>query len=117
MVAVPRIKHCFSCVAWNGSSLMEWRLGVVGFPGRVGIQGLEIDRASKGAVFLCTSDHPVTPGDGFAHGDWFQQAHVTIEAGLHFLLPMEWDWNGGVVGNRCGVGVDHEAQGGSVHQG
>ena len=63
------------------------------------------------AIFLCTSDHPVTPGDWFAHGDWFDhgywfqhpQAHVTIEAGLHFLL---WD---GVVGSRCGIGVDHEA--------
>ena len=96
MIAVPRVKHCFSGVMWNGSSLMEWRLCVVGFPGREGIQGLKIDRASKGAIFLNASNHPVAPGDGFANGDWFQysQAHVTIEAGLHFLLPMKWDWNG-----------------------
>lgn len=37
VVSVPRVEHCFSCVTWDGSGLVERGLGVVGvvgFPSR-----------------------------------------------------------------------------------
>ena len=71
VISVPRVEHCFSCVTWDGSGLVERRLGVVGFSGRVDVQGLKIDGASKGTDFLSASYHPVAPCDGFPDGDWF----------------------------------------------
>jgi hypothetical protein len=40
MIAVPRIKYGFFRVMADGSRLVKWRLGVLGFKSGVGIQGL-----------------------------------------------------------------------------
>ena len=71
VVSIPRVEHCFSGVVWDGASLVEWGLSVVCFSGRVGIEGLQVNGAAKGTVFLRTGHHPVTPGDWFPNGDWF----------------------------------------------
>ena len=53
----------------------------------------------------------MAPSDSSADGDRLKdtQAHVLTKAGLDDLLPLVGDWDGGVVGDRVGVGVDHEA--------
>ena len=59
----------------------------------------------------------MAPSDRSADGDRLKdtQAYVLIKAGLDGLLPVDGDWDGGVVGDRAGVGVDHEAYGGPRH--
>ena len=50
---------------------MERTLRVVGFPGSVRVQGLEVDCATKHAILLGAHHHAVTPCDGFSDRDWF----------------------------------------------
>ena len=56
----------------------------------------------------------MAPSDRSADGDRLKdtQAYVLVKAGLDGLLPVDGDWDGGVVGDRAGVGVDPEAYGG-----
>ena len=65
----------------------------------------------------------MAPRDRSADGDRLKdtQAYALVKAGLDGLLPVDGDWDGGgggggVVGDRAGVGVDHEANWGGGAQ-
>ena len=61
VVAIPRIEDCLSGVAWNSSCLVEGGGAVVGLPGGVGVQGLEVYSPPQGPVLLGAYHHPVAP--------------------------------------------------------
>ncbi len=69
---------------------------MVGFPGGVEVERLEIYRPLKGTIFLRTDHHAVAPGNRVADGDWFQDAesHIPVQASFDVVLPVEWDWDG-----------------------
>ena len=71
MVAIPAVKHGFLFSTRYGACLVERALGVVGFPCSVNIQGLEVNRASRLAIFLGADHHPVALGDGLTNRDRF----------------------------------------------
>ena len=71
MVAIPAVKHGLFRATWYGACLVERTLCVVGFPGGVEVQCLEVDCATWLAIFLGTYHHAVTPSDGLSDGDWF----------------------------------------------
>ena len=46
--------------------------------------------------------HAVTPCDWFTYLDWFDdaEADILIKTGLDLILPVEWDRQGLVMGDR-----------------
>ena len=71
MVAILVVKHGFLFSTRYGACLVERALGVVGFLCSVNIQGLEVNGASRLAIFLAADNQPVAPGDGLASRDRF----------------------------------------------
>ena len=74
MIAIPAVKHGFLFATRYGACLVEGALGVVGFPCSVNIQGLEVNGASRLAIFLGTDHHAVAPGERLSNGDRFNDA-------------------------------------------
>ena len=111
MVAIPTIKYSFLFVAWYRLGLVERTLGVVCLSCGVQIQCLEINVTSGLPILLGTYDHPVTAGDGFIYWNRLNdtKGDVLIEAGFYLVLPVEGQWDRGVVGYWLGVLVNHEA--------
>ena len=108
VVAIPRIKHGLFGEAWNGSSLVEGRWAMVGFPGGVLVQRLKVDGPPERPVLLGAYHHAVAPSDGCAQGDLLQHAKsdIPVEAGFHLVLPVNWYSDGRVVRFWCGIGID-----------
>ena len=71
VVAIPAVKHSLFLATWDRACLVERTLRVVGFPGGVQVQGLEVDCGTRRAILLGAHHHAVTPGDGLSDGDWF----------------------------------------------
>ena len=88
-------------------------MGVVCLPGGVLVQGLKVNCAPWFARLLWAYDHLVTPRYWGANRDWLDdaQADVLIKTCFDFVLPMDRDWDGGVVGNGVSIRVNHEADG------
>ena len=78
MVAIPSVKHRLLLVLWDRPGLVKRRLSVVGLPGRVGIEGLEINGSSGFSIFLRADDHPVAPCDRFTHRDGLYDSQSDI---------------------------------------
>ena len=80
VVAIPRIEDCLSGVVWNSSCLVEGGGAVVGLPGGVGVQGLEVYSPPQGPVLLGAYHHPVAPSYWGPQGDLFQhpQGDVSV---------------------------------------
>ena len=74
VVAVPGVEDGLLGVAWNGSGLVERGWAVVGFPGGMLVEWLEIDGPPERPVLLGAYDHTVAPSDGCAQGDLLQHA-------------------------------------------
>lgn len=68
-----RHQNYFLFVVRYRSRLVE-RLGVVGFPGSMGIKELKVNGSSWCTIFLGTDDHPMALCDWFANGDGFQDS-------------------------------------------
>ena len=108
VVAIPRVEHGLFGEAWNGSSLVEGGWAVVGFPGGVPVQWLEVDGPPERPVLLGAYHHAVAPSDGCAQGDFLQHAEsdISVEAGFNLVLPVNWYRDGRVARLRCGIGID-----------
>ena len=117
MVPVPGVKDGLLGVGGDHGGLVEGRHCVVGLPGAVLIQGLEVDCPPRRVVLFRDTDHPVTPGRRCPWWDLLNDAdiHVSVQPGLNFFLPVNWDWNWGVCGHGLGTVLEENLQWRSVH--
>lgn len=78
---------------------------MVGFPHSILVQALEVDSPSRSSIFFGTHNHSMAPGHRLPYRDWFQypKLHISVNASLHFRLPMDGNGDGGVIGNRFGI--------------
>ena len=119
VIAIPGIEHRFLCVMWHLASLVKGRLCVVRLSSGVLVQGLQIYGATRFAGLFGTDHHFVTPGDRSAYGNGLNDAktYVLVKPSFDSILPVDRDWDRGVVGDGLGVRVDHKAHGRARHLG
>ena len=81
---------------------------MVGLPGGVLVEGLEVYGPPERPVLLGADHHSVAPSDGRAQGDLFQHAEtdVPVQPCLYLLLPVNGYGDGGVARFGGGVRVD-----------
>ena len=93
MVSIPGIEYGLLFAMGHGSHLMEWRLGVMGLSGGMGVLWLEVDGPPWFSILFSTYNHAMTPSYWFADGDRFKytQSHISVKPCLDIFLPMEWD--------------------------
>ena len=96
MVAVPGVAdHCLHSLR-HRSCLVKGSLGVLGLPGGVRVECLEIHRSPGFPVLLGADDHTMAPGNRSASWNLLDDARfaVSIEAGLDVVTPVDQDIDG-----------------------
>ena len=105
MVAIPRIKDRFQL------AMLELGLDVVCLMACLGIfsswkstmrRGLPVFFAQTTILWYGVTGMPI------GTGSITPSAHIHVEPGLDFLLPVQWQWNGDMEGHRFYVGVNHK---------
>lgn len=89
----------------------------MGFTCRMDVKWLKIYRAARFAIFLCAYHHSVGPCYRFTDGHRFYNSkpHVLIKSSLDLLLPMYWDGDRLMVGDRFCIRFHHQTHRGFSH--
>jgi hypothetical protein len=113
VVSIPRVEDCLACVVGDRSCLVEGGLRVVGLPYSVVVQWLKVHGAAGFTRLFRTNDHFMAPCDWGANWYGFDDAkpNILIQASFDIFLPVDWNWDRGVVGHKVSIRVNHEAEG------
>ena len=119
VVAVPAVQDRLDLPCRDGGHDGPGGLSVVGLPRSMFVEaGVVHDTARIAVVFGC-DDHPVAPGDWSVDRDFLQdtKAHISVQALLDSLLPVEGNLAGTVNCDRLGLLVNKDPEGRrAVHQ-
>ena len=117
VISIPHVKDSFVCAIGDGSCLMKWVLGVMGLPGCMEVECLEVNSSVAFAILFRADYHAVTPCDRFAYRNRFDNAKtdILIKTGLDLIPPVEWDRQGLVMGNEANLWVNHQLHRWAVH--
>ena len=117
MVAVPGVADSFLRSLRHRSCLVKGPRSVVGLPGGVRVECLEIHRSPRVPVLFCADDHTMAPGNRSANWNLRDDAHfaVLIEAGLDVVTPVDLDIDGCVAGDGLGMWVNHQPEWRALH--
>ena len=90
---------------------------MLGLPGGVRVECLEIHCSPGFPVLLGADDHTMAPGNRSASWNLLDDAHfaVLIEAGLDVVTPVDRDVDGCVAGDGFGVWVNHQSEWRALH--
>ena len=89
---------------------------VVGFSPGIEVEHLEVHCLPGFTIFLSAFYHTVVACHWFTHWLKNTQRDIVVETSLHTGLPGEWYRNGGVVGDRLGIGIYHESHRDTCHE-
>ena len=120
MIPIPCIEDRSACPRWNSRSYLPGRFCVVGLPGTVGVDRLEVHHSPGAAITLGGDEHPGAPEHRGVDRDTLNhpQAYVTIKTSLDLFSPVNWDSCRGVDGDRSGSLIYKQTERGTViHEG
>ena len=78
MISISSVKDCFFYAMGDGSCLVKWGLGVMGLPGCMEVECLDVSSSMGFGILFGANYHAVTPRDRFAYQDWFHDAKTDI---------------------------------------